>query len=392
MTPGVRIMFIDMNSFYASVEMQDNVGFRGKPTIVVPVMSDNSCAIAASYQAKQLGIKTGTSVLEAKQKAPNLNVVLARPSRYVEIHNKLSTILKSTFPQIKPLSIDEFACYLPLENASESFCQEIRASIKDKIHKEIGAEVNASFGCSSNIFLSKIASDMIKPDGFVYFEAKDAFDIMKKLSLKDLPGIADRMNARLQAQGIFTIEQLFQKTSKELKSAFGSIIGENWWHMLRGSLDPDYGMWYGKPLKSIGHSHVIPPQMRNTKYAYEIYKALVEKSFNRMTTHDLWPGYFHIGVSCYRYKSKPIYIEAEAKRFKSHSDKDYLRNYAENTWNKIEVPEGYVPRKVSITWGNLKSSKDLIQPLFEIDGLTKYSSIYEIPDRITFGDPKRIFQ
>ena len=146
MTPGVRIMFIDMNSFYASVEMQDNVGFRGKPTIVVPVMSDNSCAIAASYQAKQLGIKTGTSVLEAKQKAPNLNVVLARPSRYVEIHNKLSTILKSTFPQIKPLSIDEFACYLPLENASESFCQEIRASIKDKIHKEIGAEVNASFG------------------------------------------------------------------------------------------------------------------------------------------------------------------------------------------------------------------------------------------------------
>jgi len=59
---------------------------------------------------------------------------------------------------------------------------------------------------------------------------------------------------------------------------------------------------------------------------------------------------------------------------------------------KIEVPEGYVPRKVSITWENLKSSKDLIQPLFELDGLTKYSSTYEIPDRITFGDPKRIFQ
>ena len=89
MTPGVRVMFIDMNSFYASVEMQDNTKFRGKPTIVVPVMADSSCAIAASYQAKKLGIKTGTSVLEAKQKAPNLNVVLARPSRYVEIHKKI---------------------------------------------------------------------------------------------------------------------------------------------------------------------------------------------------------------------------------------------------------------------------------------------------------------
>jgi hypothetical protein len=69
-----------------------------------------------------------------------------------------------------------------------------------------------------------------------------------------------------------------------------------------------------------------------------------------------------------------------------------LRNYAESTWKKIEVPEGYVPRKVSITWRNLKSSKDLILPLFELDGLTKYSLIYDIPDRITFGDPKRIFQ
>ncbi len=119
MTPGVRILFIDMNSFYASVEEQDNPGFRGKPTIVVPVMADTSCAIAASYQAKKLGIKTGTPVAEAKQIAPNLNVVLARPSRYVEIHNQILTILNTIFTKVKPLSIDEFACYLPVDNASE---------------------------------------------------------------------------------------------------------------------------------------------------------------------------------------------------------------------------------------------------------------------------------
>ncbi len=121
MTPGVRILFIDMNSFYASVEEQDNPGFRGKPTIVVPVMADTSCAIAASYQAKKLGIKTGTPVAEAKTIAPNLNVVLARPSRYVEIHNQILTILNTIFTKVKPLSIDEFACYLPVDNASEEF-------------------------------------------------------------------------------------------------------------------------------------------------------------------------------------------------------------------------------------------------------------------------------
>lgn len=372
MTPGVRVMFIDMNSFYASVEMQDNPGFRGKPTIVVPVMADNSCAIAASYQAKKLGIKTGTPVLEAKQKAPNLNVVLARPSRYIEIHNQLNTILQSRFSQIKPLSIDEFACYLHTDNATEDLCLEIRKSINKEIQDTIGCEVKASYGASSNVFLAKIASEIIKPNGFVYFESKDALSKMKTMKLTDLPGIARKMHGRLQANGIFTVEQLFQKSSKELRLAFGSVVGENWWHMLRGSLDPDYGMWYGKPLKSIGHSHVIPPQMRNMQYAYEIYKSLVEKSFKRMATNNLYPSKLYIGVSCYKYKHNYEYLEAFSK-FKSINNFDYLRLYAEKEWQKIraDFPNSYVPRKISLTWFDLNKTQDVIKPLFE-----RHSCIY----------------
>jgi DNA polymerase IV len=391
MAPGVRVIFIDMNSFYASVEMQDNVKFRGLPTIVVPVMADNTCAIAASYQAKKLGIKTGTSIIEAKQKSSNLNIVLARPSRYVEVHNHLYSILRPLFFEVKPLSIDEFACYLPVENASESFCQELRDNIRGKFHSQIGNEINASFGASSNVFLAKIASEIQKPDGFVHFDAHQAPEKMKNLKLIDLPGIGNRMKAKLEAKGLFTIEQLFQKSAKELRYIFGSIIGENWWHMLRGSLDPDYGMWYGKPLKSIGHSHVIPPQMRDKRYAYEIFKSLVEKSFHRMASHNLWPSYFRLGVSCYQYKSKPIYVESEIKRFKAIDNQDCLRNYAEAAWNKIEIPLGYSPRKVSIDWSGLHKTKDIIPSLFELDIHSKYNSIYQIPDRITFGDPKRIF-
>jgi DNA polymerase-4 len=393
MTPGVRVLFIDMNSFYASVEMQDNPGFRGKPTIVVPVFADTSCAIAASYQAKKLGIKTGTSVSEAKLLSPNLNVVLARPSRYVEIHNQIFTILNDIFTKVKPLSIDEFACYLPVDNASEEFCLQLRDKINKQIQDTIGHEMKASYGASSNVFLAKIASEIIKPDGFVYFEAKDALEKMKHLKLKDLPGIARKMNARLGARFIFTIEDLFSKSSSELKAAFGSIVGEQWWSMLRGSLNPDYGMWYGKPLKSIGHSHVIPPQMRNVPSTYEIYKSLVEKSFNRMTTHKLYPSKLHIGVSCYKPKHKSLYVEATTKIFKHTDDQDVLRMYAENEWQTVapDIPEDYYPRKISVRWTNLCDKKDIIEPLFDLDCVEKYQSIYDIPDRITFGDPKRIF-
>ena len=84
-----RRLFIDFDSFYASVEQQDNEQYRGKPVIVVPCISDYTCAIAASYQAKRLGVKTGTRVKVAKEKIPGLFVCQARPKRYVEIHNKI---------------------------------------------------------------------------------------------------------------------------------------------------------------------------------------------------------------------------------------------------------------------------------------------------------------
>ena len=101
-----RRLFIDFDSFYASVEQQDNEEYRNKPVIVVPCISDYTCAIAASYQAKRLGVKTGTRVSVAKEKIPGLIVCEARPKRYVEIHNQILEVLSRHFSKIQVLSID----------------------------------------------------------------------------------------------------------------------------------------------------------------------------------------------------------------------------------------------------------------------------------------------
>ena len=98
-----RRLFIDFDSFYASVEQQDNEEYRGKPVIVVPVVSDYTCAIAASYQAKRLGVKTGTRVKTAKEKIPGLFVCEARPKRYVEVHNQIVEVLSKHFKKIQVL-------------------------------------------------------------------------------------------------------------------------------------------------------------------------------------------------------------------------------------------------------------------------------------------------
>ena len=105
-----RRLFIDFDSFYASVEQQDNQEYRNKPVIVVPCISDYTCAIAASYEAKRLGVKTGTRVKTAKEKIPSLFVCEARPKRYVEVHNQIVEILGKHFSKIQVLSIDEMAC------------------------------------------------------------------------------------------------------------------------------------------------------------------------------------------------------------------------------------------------------------------------------------------
>ena len=88
-----RRLFIDFDSFYASVEQQDNQLYRGKALIVVPCLSDYTCAIAASYPAKRLGVKTGTKVKTAREKIPDIIVCEARPKRYVEIHNQILEVL-----------------------------------------------------------------------------------------------------------------------------------------------------------------------------------------------------------------------------------------------------------------------------------------------------------
>ena len=159
-----RRLFIDFDSFYASVEQQDNVEYQNKPLIVVPCISDYTCAIAASYQAKRLGVKTGTRVKTAKEKIPSLFVVEARPKRYVEVHNQILEVLSKHFKKIQVLSIDEMAC--EIEEDDDFDCEMIAADLKLDLMDALGDHISCSIGVAQNVFLAKVAADMDKPNGF----------------------------------------------------------------------------------------------------------------------------------------------------------------------------------------------------------------------------------
>ena len=209
-----RRLFIDFDSFYASVEQQDNIFYRDKPLIVVPCLSDHTCAIAASYEAKAIGIKTGTRVKDAKARAGNIIVVEARPKRYVEIHNQIVEVLYKHFENIQILSIDEMACVI---NENDDFtCEIISGLLKFDLQEAIGKNITCSIGVARNVFLSKVAADFNKPNGFTSF-GEDAENKLKQLDLTDLPGIADRMETRSNKSRIQTVDDLFSFDELKLK-------------------------------------------------------------------------------------------------------------------------------------------------------------------------------
>jgi DNA polymerase-4 len=109
---GLRWLFLDLNAYFASVEQQENPRLRGQPVIVVPAASEYTCAIAASYEAKRAGIRTGEPVKEARRLCPGLHVIDARPEVYVDYHHRILDEIDRHLPVHKVCSIDEAVCEL----------------------------------------------------------------------------------------------------------------------------------------------------------------------------------------------------------------------------------------------------------------------------------------
>jgi DNA polymerase-4 len=387
-----RRLFIDFDSFYASVEQQDNPEYRGKPVIVVPVVSDYTCAIAASYQAKRLGVKTGTRVKTAKEKIPGLFVCGARPKRYVEVHNQIVEILSQHFKKIQVLSIDEMAC--EIDEDDDFDCEMIAALLKLDIQERLGEHITCSIGVAQNVFLSKVAADMDKPNGFTALGQK-AQEQLKTLGLTDLPGIAEKMEARLNKSRIRTVEDLFNTEELKLKKAWGSIVGARWFHMIRGSLQCDYGLSDNEIPKSFGHTHVLPPAKRDDAGSFEVFEALLFKGLERLNKHRIGAKRVSIYLSWRNTESKRRGTYKKTSPIAIASmDYTYWSMIANELWKQIPPLDlKAIPLLVGIRFTRTVKQEDINLQLFDLDFFPQYEvkEMYEVPDRISFGDPGRLF-
>ena len=222
------VLFIDMNSFFASCEQQDNVSLRGRPVAVCVYTGQQGCVIAPSIEAKQQGVKTGMRLDEATRLCPGLIPVETHPSRYRDYHIKIINVLKRFADEVLPKSIDEAIVDLTRYQLAYPSMTEVANRIKQAIHADVGDYLRCSIGIAPNAFLAKLASNLQKPDGLVVISPANIDGILAGLTLTDLPGIATRMAARLQAGGINTPLELRNASPDRLKLICKSIVGWHW--------------------------------------------------------------------------------------------------------------------------------------------------------------------
>lgn len=355
-------MFLDLNSYFASVEQQENPELRGKPVGVCPVMADSSFIVAASYEAKAFGVKTGTQIGEAKRLCPEIQLLPAGFSNYVAYHEAVKRALEGVLPIEEVCSIDEMRFRLLGEECQPDRAREIALRMKDVLRDEVGECITASVGIAPNPFLAKIATELEKPNGLVMLEAKDLPGRLLELPLMGFTGINKRMRARLEAHGIFTAADLCAASARDLRLAFGSVMGEEWFYMLRG---------YEAPRKktqrrTLGHSHVLAPEFRHEQGCKEVLVRLLNKAAARLRAE----GLFASGVS--------FHVTGFEKSWEGHErfDSTQATQSFLDSFHRLWPRADFIrPRSVGVTFTGLIEKGAVTPSLFDDDDQTAQTEL-----------------
>ncbi|MCA8983661.1 MAG: type VI secretion protein ImpB [Planctomycetaceae bacterium] len=342
-----------MNSYFASVEQQVKPELRGRPVAVVPVIAETTCCIAASYEAKAQGVRTGTRVNEARFLCPEIVFIPARTERYVHYHERIVKAVESVLPVHEVHSIDEMSCRLTGPDRELERAMSLARQVKQAIWKQAGEALHCSVGLAPNRLLAKVASDMHKPNGLTILRKAELPQALFGLQLDDLPGIGSRMLRRCHRAGIRSIEHLCNAPLPKLRDLWGGVVGERWWYWLRGEDLSE------KPTqrRSIGHQHVLPPQCRTREAAFQILVKLTHKAAARLRAINYWAGAITVRVGFLGQ-----WDWTESRRLPDVQDTCTLVSSLAEMWR--QSPLHATPFKVEITLDRLKSSRSCPLPLF----------------------------
>ena len=278
----IERLYIDCDGFFASVEQQAHPHLRGRPVGVVPFENaEHTCVIACSREAKLRGVKNVMNIAEAREICPDIILVPQSPDLYRRAHNTLLSEISAVVPIDAVKSIDELTCRVSPRDRGDPCA--LGRRIKQRIADNIGPYITCSIGFAANRQLAKMASKFGKPDGNMVWHPADMPGPLLGLSLRNIPGVGERMERNLARAGITTITQFLAAQPKHMRKIWGNVTGERLWYALHGydvqTPPSGRGMY--------GHGRVLPPDYRTIEHAKSASRLLLVKAARRMR-RDGW--------------------------------------------------------------------------------------------------------
>lgn len=355
-------LHLDFNSAFASFEQQANPLLRGAPLAIIARDTKNSAIIAASYEAKLWGVKTGMRMIEARERCPFLLTRPADPAKYRYLHQKAKNILTNYSPRVIPYSIDEFFLDLrdiPLPDFTK---------LREDFSTQLGSYLKFSLGLGSNKFLAKLASDQKHKEVFS-LTSDNLRSFYQTLTLRDLPGIGSQLEKRLIAHSITTPLAFLQADYAALKSIFRSVSAYDWYLRLRGYEIDDYEA----KTSSFGQSYALPTP-RSFEACSPIIFKLVHKAAYRLRQAGYQARAGHLSLI---YQDYSTYSKSSKLSLSLYSTSDLF-----SLINSLSPPLSPKPvKKIVLSFTDLTSAK-LNQPsLLDSHSLSLTTALDKINSR-----------
>jgi DNA polymerase-4 len=348
-----RWLVLDLNSFFASCEQQEQPELRHRPVAVVPTRALTTCAIAASYEAKAFGVRTGTKVAEALAMCPGLVLVDANHKIYVEYHHKVIAAIERCIPVDKVMSIDEVACRLDTRQQDPRHARALALEIKATIRREVGECLTSSIGIAGNKLLAKFASNFQKPDGLTILNPADMPGPILHQPLKALPGIGNNMVERLNRNGIHDMATLWAASPDHLRRIWGSICGVKFHALLHGADLADTP----HPRRSMSHQHVLAPESRSRAASIPVLRRLTVKGGERLRRDSFYCRRLTVDVK-WQGQAGHFCVEQD---FQETQDTGFLLSVLATL--AARIPEGR-PLRVGVIFSGLVAEIDHQPDLF----------------------------
>ena len=277
---GTGILHVDMDAFYASVEVLDDPSLKGKP-IIIGAPDSRSVVSSASYEARKFGVRSAMPVGQALRLCPTAIVVLPHFDRYLALSTQVMSIFSDVTPLVEPLSIDE--AFLDVRGARRLWGSPgvIARTLRQRVLDETG--LTCSIGVAATKHVAKMASTISKPDGLLIVAEADTAAFLAPRPVRALWGVGPKSAEALESRGIHTVADILETPRPVLDRALGAAMGDRIWHLARG-LDARQ-VDTTRLEKSVGHEETFSRDIDDPAVLGSEFRRLADRVGARLRSH-----------------------------------------------------------------------------------------------------------